>query len=91
MTIVKGDLVALSGALERAGIDKAEIPKLESAVVEDRAESGAQVGIGPRARAWIMDAAAKLAMKVGEAGLDVAKAEAAKQLTALVTRYLGGS
>ena len=91
MTVHAGNFASLSAALERLGVDKTDFPKLESAVAEDQTEGVPAAGIGKRAHAWIADAAAKLAMRLGDAGLEVAKNEAMKQLTALVARYVGGA
>jgi hypothetical protein len=69
MTVHAGNFASLSAALERLGVDKTDFPKLESAVAEDQTEGVPAAGIGKRAHAWIADAAAKLAMRLGDAGL----------------------
>ncbi len=89
VTVSKDDLASLEVALAGFGVDKAELCKLQSAIEEDKADNPQKAGVGLRARAWISDVAARVAGKMGEAGLEVAKVEAVKHLTSLVGQFLG--
>jgi hypothetical protein len=66
------------------------LPTLQAALSEDRADCKPHAGLGQRVQAWAVDAAAKVAGRIGDAAFDVAKDEAVKQITGLITRYLFG-
>lgn len=88
--VSKGDLASLEVALAWLGVEKAEVRKLPSAIEADKTDDPQKTGIGLGVGAWIADIAVKVAGERGEAGLDVAKAEAIKRLTPLVGQFLGG-
>jgi hypothetical protein len=89
MTIVKGDLVALSAALESLGVDKGDVSGLQGAIAEDNAAAPEAKSIGAKTREWITTVAYKLGGTAGDAALGVAKAEVTTELTKLVSSYLG--
>jgi hypothetical protein len=89
MIVERGDFKALTDALEKLGVNDRELPELQKAI-EDDAKAIPRAGLGQRTRLWIEQAALKLAGKVGDAGLEVAKAQASAEITKLLSSFIGG-
>lgn len=89
LVVIRGDLASLTNALEHFGANKEDIQALEEAIAQDATTPPTSLNLGQRTLAWIKGAAAKLASRGGDVGLDVAKAEMTAELTKLVSRFLG--